>query len=123
MIRGHVNALYEAVVTLMLRGPTGQTQEIEAIVDTGSKGSLTVTPAMVTAFDLPFQIMGRATLADGRETTFPMHTVTVMWDGQAVIVDAEAAGTTPLVGMRLLDDHRLCVDIHDGGRVTIKRRA
>ena len=46
-----------------------------------------------------------------------------MWDGQAVIVDAEAAGTTPFVGMRLLDDHRLCVDIHDGGRVIIERRA
>ena len=75
MITGHVNALHEAVVTFMLRGPTGQTREIEAIVDTGSTGILTVTPAMVAAFDLPFQIMGRATLADGRETTFPMHTV------------------------------------------------
>ena len=123
MITGHVNAYYEAVVTLMLRGPTGQTREIEAIVDTGFTGFLIVTPAMVAAFDLPFQIKGRATLADGRETTFPMHAVTVMWNGQAVIVDAEAAGTTPLVGMRLLDDHRLCVDIHDGARVIIERRA
>ena len=123
MITGHVNAHDEAVATLILRGPTGQTQEIEAIVDTGFTGFLTVTPAMVAALELPFQMMGRATLADGQETTFPMHAVTVMWDGQAVIVDAEEADTTPLIGMRLLDDHRLCVDIHDGGRVTIERRA
>ena len=122
MITGSVNAYYEAVVTLMLRGPTGQTQEIEAIVDTGFTGFLTVTPTMVVALELPFQIMGRATLADGRETTFPMHAVTVMWDGQAVTVDAEAAETTPLVGMRLLDDYRLCVDIHDDGLVTIERQ-
>ncbi len=122
MITGRVNAYDEAVVTLVLLEPTGQTQEIEAIIDTGFTGFLTVTPAMVAALELPFQIMGRATLTDGRETTFPMHAVTVMWDGQAVTVDAEAAGTTPLVGMRLLSDYRLCVDIHDGGLVTIERQ-
>ena len=35
MIQGVVNAAYEAVVALSLRGPAGQAQDIEAVVDTG----------------------------------------------------------------------------------------
>ena len=36
MIAGVVNAAYEAVVILAVQSPSGQTREIEAVVDTGS---------------------------------------------------------------------------------------
>ena len=35
MIEGVVNADYEAVITLTLRGPAGQEQDIDAVIDTG----------------------------------------------------------------------------------------
>ena len=48
MIQGVVNAAYEAVVALSLRGPAGQAQDIEAVVDTGYSGFLTLPTTVVT---------------------------------------------------------------------------
>ena len=38
MIEGVVNAAHEAVVNLALHGSTGQTRDIEAVIDTGISG-------------------------------------------------------------------------------------
>ena len=121
MITGRVNADYEAIVVVNLQGHTGETRLLEAVVDTGFSGFLTVTPAIVAELALPFLMMGRAILADGSEAQFPVHSGVVVWDGQTVSVDVEAADTTPLIGMRLMEGFRLCTDAHDGGRVTIQR--
>ena len=37
-------------------------------------------------------------------------------------MEPDAADTTPLVGMRLLDGHSLYVEVEDGGRVVIEPR-
>ena len=49
----------------------------------------------------------RATLAGGSEVTFDVY---------------DAADTTPLVGMRMLDRHNLNIDVEDGGRVVIQAK-
>jgi len=46
----------------------------------------------------------------------------VLWDGQARYVEADAADTTPLLGMLLLDGHDLSVQVRDGGRVVIQAK-
>ena len=120
MIEGVVNAAYEPVVTLGVQGPSGQAQEIEAVIDTGFTGFLTVTPAMVTELGLRYRSRGWATLADGSEVPFDVYDVIVLWDGQPVYIEADAADTTPLVGMRLLDRHDLGIQVRDGGRVVIQ---
>ena len=120
MIEGIVNAAYEAVVTLPLRGQAGQERDIEAVIDTGFTGFLTVTPALATALGLALEGTSRATLADGSEVTFDVYDVAVLWDDQTRYVLADAAETTPLVGMRLLDRHNLNIDVEDGGRVLIR---
>ena len=122
MIEGMVNAAHEAVLTLALQGSAGQTRDIEAVIDTGFTGFLTVTPALAAELGLPFEGTGRATLADGSEATFPYYGVAVLWDGRTRYVEADAADTTPLVGMRLLDSHSLYVEVEDGGRVVIEAR-
>ena len=38
VIQGVVNAAYEPVITLALQGPSGQSRDIEAVVDTGFNG-------------------------------------------------------------------------------------
>ena len=122
MIEGMVNASYEPVVTLSVHGPSGQTREIEAVVDTGFSGFLTVTPALAAELGLAFLGISRATLANGREVTFPYYGVAVMWGGQERYIEADAADTTPLIGMRLLDNQSLYVEVVDGGRVVIQTR-
>ena len=122
MIEGVVNAAYEPVVTLAVQGPLGQTRETEAVIDTGFTGFLTVTPVLVAELGLLLEGISRATLADGSEVTFDVYDVAVLWDGRPRYVLADAADTTPLVGMRLLDSHNLNIDVVGGGRVVIQAR-
>jgi len=120
VIEGVVNAAYEAVVTLPLHGPAGRSREIEAVIDTGYNGFLTLPAALVAELRLPFLGPSRAILANGAVETFNVHDATVLWDGQLRDIEADATGDTPLVGMLLLDGHDLSVQVRDGGRVVIQ---
>ena len=119
MIEGVVNAAFEPVVTLVLQGPSGQTSEVEAVIDTGFTGFLTVTPALATELRLDFRGTSRATLADGSDVTFPQYGIGVLWGDQPRYVEAAAADTIPLIGMRMLDMHDLGIQVRTGGRVVI----
>ncbi len=123
MIEGSVNAAYEAVVTLSLQGSEGQTRDIEAVIDTGYTGTLTLPTAVVADLGLSFSHMGWAFLANDDVVSFDVHNATVLWDGQPRHIKADATGSTPLVGMLLLDRHNLNIDVEDGGRVLIQARA
>ena len=122
MIEGVVNPAYEAVVPLSLQGPEGQAQDIDAVVDTGYSGFLTLPATLVTELGLPFAYIGRAILANDDEVSFDVHDVTVLWDGQPRHVKADATGSTPLLGMLLLDRHTLNIEVESGGRVYIQAR-
>ena len=121
MIDGAVNAAYEAVVPIAVRGPAGRVRDIEAVIDTGYNGFRTLPPVLVGALGLPFVTSGQAILADGGEATFDIHSVTVLLDGQPGDVDVYVSDTAPLVGMRLLDGHSVSIDVESGGRVVIER--
>ena len=122
MIQGVVNDAYEAVVAISLRGPAGQAQDIEAVVDTGYSGFLTLPTGLVAEMGLPFAYIGRAFLANDDEVSFDVHDVTVLWDGQPRHIKADATGSTPLLGMLLLDRHTLNIEVESGGRVVIQAR-
>ncbi len=119
MIQGVVNPAYEAVIPLILQGPSGHMREIEAVTDTGYSGFLTLPPALVSELELPYVTSDQAVLADGSEVAFDVYDATVMRDGQPRLVYAFAAESTPPVGMRLLDSHSLHVEVKDRGRVAI----
>ena len=123
MIQGVVNAAHEAVVTISLHDPEGQMRDIEAVVDTGYSGFLTLPPGLVDELGLPFAYIGQAFLANDDEVDFDVHYVTVLWDGQPRDIEADATGSTPLVGMLLLDRHNLSIEVETGGRVLIQARA
>ena len=118
-----MNDAYEAIVVLSLQGPTGQALEIEAVIDTGYSGFLTLPTALVTELGLPFAYIGRALLANDDEVTFDVHDVTVLWDSQPKHIKVDATGSTPLVGMLLLDKHSLNIEVESGGRVAIQPMA
>ena len=119
MIEGIVNANLEAVVTIFLRGPEGQAQQVDALIDTGFNGYLALPPMLATDLELPIVGDGEAVLADGREVSFNVYGVTVLWDGLPRYVETGAVGDEPLVGMSMLVGYDLHVKVVDGGRVTI----
>jgi clan AA aspartic protease len=120
MITRTVNADYEAVIHLRVQAPTGHAHEVDAIIDKGFNGFLTLPPALVAALGLIRLSRGRALLANGSEELFDIYGVTVLWDGQQRYVEADAADTIPLVGMSLLDGYDLHIQVADGGYVVIQ---
>ena len=120
MILGTVSAAYEAVISLTVSGPSGQSREVDAVIDTGFTGFLSLPSALATELRLPFLTNESALLADGSLVTFSVHEAMALWDGEPRRVYAHLAETTPLVGMRMLDNHDLSMQVRNGGRVVIQ---
>ena len=120
MIASAVTADREAVIPLAVRGPAGQEDRIEAVVDTGFDGWFSLPPALIASLGLPWRRRGRALLADGSETVFDIFDGTVVWDGIPRRMAVDEAGTAQLVGMALLAGYELNVQVRSGGSVTIK---
>jgi clan AA aspartic protease len=119
MITGVVNENREAIIRLVIAGPSGQQQDTEAIIDTGFTGFLTLPPARIAALNLSWLSRQPGVLADGSIDVFDVFVATVMWDGRLRTVEVESADTEPLVGMSLLDRHALRIDVIGGGVVNI----
>jgi clan AA aspartic protease len=115
---GTVNSFYEAVLRIVVRGPQGEL-EVEAVVDTGFDGGLTLPQDLVTELGLPFLMRGTAFLGDGSRSTFNAHEGTVLWDGRPRRVTVEVADTEPLVGMKLMRESELKIEVVEGGLVSI----
>jgi len=120
MIKGIVNFRRVAVIQLSIFDHNAEPRQIEAIIDTGFNGALTLPPDTIEELGLNWRSRGSATLANGSEDYFDIFTGTVIWDGKQRRVMVESANTHPLVGMRLLHRHRLEVMVIPAGDVTIE---
>ena len=120
MIIGVVTAFRQATIPLTVHSSTGEEHALEAVIDTGFDGALTLPPTLIAALGLPWRRRGRALLADGTESLFDVYEATVLWDGTPRRVAVDAAETDPLVGMLLLYGYELTVQAVEGGQVLIK---
>ena len=120
MIPGVVNDNLEATVRLRVRGPGGLEQDIEAVIDTGFNGFLTVSPALLRRLGLLRIGRSRVRLANGQEELLDLCEIEILWDGQSQTVETEAAETDALVGMSLAYGYSVYVEAVEGGRVVIE---
>jgi len=120
MITGVVTASRQAIIRLTVRGPEGQEQEIDAVIDTGFDGILTLPPSLIATLGLVWRRRGRALLADGSESLFDIYETIVIWDGKPRRIAVDEADIDPLVGMSLLYGYELIVQAIQGGTVIIQ---
>jgi clan AA aspartic protease len=113
----------EALVQLDVRGPTGRTLHLDAVVDTGFTHWLSLRQPQIDDLKLAWHGRATANLADGTETTPDVYEAHVMWDGQSQHILVTAADTEPLVGMSLMKDYRLTIDIIPGGALLLEKLA
>ena len=79
--------------------------------------------AVIAELSLTWSHRSRAELADGSEVVFDVYRGTVVWDGRSVRVLVDSANVEPLVGMALLEGHKMSMEIREGGRVSISALA
>jgi clan AA aspartic protease len=94
---------------------------IEAVVDTGFTGHLTLPRATVETLGL--QIIGSAEsiLADGSLVMEDVCLARVLWHGGERPVRVLVAEATPLLGMALMRGSELRVECVGGGEVSVER--
>jgi clan AA aspartic protease len=120
MIKGRVNESYEATVKLNLLDATGEDREIEAIIDTGYNGYLTLPTALIEVMGLPWQGQNEVLLADGTSRVLDVYDGIVSWNGRERPIYVDAIDTETLVGMGLLRGYGLRVDVVRDGMVAIE---
>ena len=102
MISGLITDDHEAIIELTVHGPTGRKARIEAVIDTGFDGWLTLPPILISRLKLPWRRRGRAVLADGDESLFDIYEGTVVWDKRRRRISVDEMKAAPLVGMSLM---------------------
>ena len=120
MITGAVKS-DEALIRLKVKGRQGREQEVDAVIDSGYTGALTLPPTLIATLGLRWRSVDRATLADGSTCVFQVYAGKLVWDRKVRTILVDEAETGPLVGMRLLRGHELKMQVRAGGKVTIKR--
>jgi clan AA aspartic protease len=123
MLTGRVTAEREAVIQVQVFGSKGQIVPVEAAIDTGYDGFLTLPASLIRALDLPFAGTTRALLADGSEVGMELFLAAVLWEGKPCEALVFAAEGGVLLGMAMLAGSRMTLDIEEEGRVTIESLA
>ncbi len=115
----------EAVVMLEVMGLGSDRNgaEVEAVIDTGSTGYLTLPLGMVRSLLLPERGFVEVELAYGGMATLGVYEARVLWHGRPHRVPVYEADGVPLIGMSLLRGSTLTVEVVPGGEVTIVERS
>jgi clan AA aspartic protease len=116
---GAVNVNLEAVLRLSVRDSVDQSHDVDAVIDSGFNGFLTLPPALIATLGLSWLCRQQGQLADGSIQAFDVYVATVDWDGQPRTVEVEAVDAQPLIGMALMRDCELRIQVRPGGSVTI----
>ena len=113
MMRGMVNQSCEAILPIVVRN-NAKTQFMDAVIDTGFSGFLTLPSSFITALDLTWKGRDVATLGDGTSCIFEVYIADLIWDGQYRTIDINESETIPLIGMQLLRGYDLRIQTIEG---------
>jgi clan AA aspartic protease len=120
MMYGIVDRNLEATIRLVVGNANSQRQTIDALIDTGFTGFLTLPRSVITTIKLQLYRREAGTLGDGSTCIFDVYRGLVIWDGEYREIDINASEAAPLVGMSLLYGYRVQLDAIEGGTVTIQ---
>src|SRR5436853_7066547 len=111
MISGRVTVNREAMIQLEVVGPARQSQGIDAVIDTGFNGYVTLPRNLIDSLNLPSVGTRRATLGDGSIVVLEVYLAALSWHGrerEVLVLHAEGG---PLLGMSLLYGNRVTLEV------------
>lgn len=95
-------------------------QLVTAVIDTGFNGYLTLPAETIEALALSFHSYAEAELGDGHTIVLRKFEGEVLWNGLLRAVTILQTRGAPLLGMALLEKHRIRIDVIPRGIVTIE---
>ena len=120
MIIGTVDVGLNAIVSIAVVGRNGQRQTVEAVIDTGFNGYLTLPYRMVSLLDFLWVRSQPVILGDGNPRLCDVYDGEIVWNNQLRSIEIEAAETQPLIGMALMHSYDLRIEVVEGGAVSLK---
>ncbi len=120
MMHGIVDSNCEATLRIVIGNTNLQRQVIDAVIDTGFTGFLTLPLSVISNLNLRLYRREAGTLGDGSICIFDVYRGLVIWDGELKEIDINASEAAPLVGMSLLYGYRIQLDAIENGQITIQ---
>lgn len=120
MIHGRVTANREVIIELKVVSSTQQNEVLDAVIDTGLNGYLTLPANLVKRLKLRPAGDRRATLGDGTSVVLKVYLAKVIWhshEREVLVLQAEGG---PLIGTSLFFGNRITLTLVQGGDVTIE---
>ena len=118
MIVGTVSDYYEPTIRFLIGSGT-ISHEIEAVVDTGFDGYVTLPLDLIDALGLSFLREERIMFANGLVEIAKVYECIIDWDGTRRRIEIQAADTNPLVGMSLMIGYEIRIETKVGGLVQL----
>jgi clan AA aspartic protease len=120
VITGQVTLQLEALLTVRVRGASRTEVEINSTVDTGFSECLTLPPAIILALDLEQRGITQIRLSDGTYRRVDVYAGEIWWNGEWYAIPIQESQGDVLLGMELLHNHDLFIEVVAGGTVTVE---
>jgi clan AA aspartic protease len=120
MMTGVVNSSGEAMLRIVVGDLAARRIVVDALIDTGYTGNLTLPPSTIAVLSLPWRGSEEGILGDGSTQMFDVYSATIIWDGEFRTIKVNESDTDPLLGVGLLYGYEVCIQTISGGTVTVK---
>lgn len=119
MMQGRINANFEPVIEIKVANDIGESLVLEAVIDTGFTGYLTLSHEKIQILGLDLYDTTYTILADGSRVEVSLYLVRVFWNDVMAIVLAEDTQGDALLGMQMLQGQLVTIPVRYGETVTI----
>ena len=119
MIHGRVTRSRRPVIAIAIRDGNGNWRTMNITIDTGFNGQLALPELHIRQLALTLDQNQRATPAIGQTRIVSSGYTQLLWNGAPRDVRVIQAGTSPLLGMEFLWNHRITIDAVTDGAVSI----
>ena len=120
MITGRFNQRLEAVVAIDVEGSDGSSHTLELVLDTGFTGYLVLPQAVVRRLGLRYRGRRNVILASGERSALDSYAAAVNWHGRRRDVIVFESRSESLLGVALLSNSSVTLDVWAGGAVLIE---
>ena len=122
MITGAVSWLLEPTVGVDVQDANGILQRFRCVLDTGFDGYIALPATSIQLLGLT--LLGRleTTFLDGFSAQVPVYDGIVSWNSEIIEVTVLETQGESVIGMALLENSTLTVQVWDGGEVRIEPR-